>query len=114
MTPMPKEIEEVGKWVDVVTEFGVTYGFQILGALVFLIIGLKVASLVGRKVSGIAEAKNIDPTLSRFFWLDRQTADYYHSGHYYLRKFRHQHCAAHRARRRIRIRCNFGNSGSTV
>lgn len=67
MTPMPKEIEEVGKWVDVVTEFGVTYGFQILGALVFLIIGLKVASLVGRKVSGIAEAKNIDPTLSRFF-----------------------------------------------
>jgi small conductance mechanosensitive channel len=67
MAPMPKEIEEVGKWVDVVTEFGVTYGFQILGALVFLLIGLKVASLVGGKVSGIAEAKNIDPTLSRFF-----------------------------------------------
>jgi small conductance mechanosensitive channel len=64
---MTKEIEEVGKWVEVVTEFGVTYGFQILGALVFLLVGLKVASWVGRKVTRIAEGRNIDTTLSRFF-----------------------------------------------
>jgi small conductance mechanosensitive channel len=64
---MTKEIEEVGKWVDIVTEFGVKYGFQILGALVFLLVGLKVAAWVGRKVSVIAEARNIDTTLSRFF-----------------------------------------------
>ncbi|MDA0655455.1 MAG: mechanosensitive ion channel family protein [Proteobacteria bacterium] len=64
---MTKEIEEVGKWVDVVTEFGVKYGFQILGALVFLLVGLKVASWVGRKVTKVAEGRKIDATLSRFF-----------------------------------------------
>lgn len=64
---MTKEIEQVDKWVDVVTEFGVKYGFQILGALVFLLIGLKIAGIVGRKVTQVAETRNIDPTLSRFF-----------------------------------------------
>ncbi|HAT35078.1 MAG TPA: mechanosensitive ion channel protein MscS [Rhodospirillaceae bacterium] len=64
---MTKEIEEVGKWVDVITEFAVKYGFQILGALVFLLIGLKIASIIGKKVTKVAEGRNIDTTLSRFF-----------------------------------------------
>jgi len=41
---LENQVETVSKWVDVVTEFAVTYGFQILGALVFLLIGLKIAT----------------------------------------------------------------------
>ena len=47
-------------------EFAVTYGFQIFGALVFLLIGLKLSSWLGRRVSNLAEAKNLDITLSKF------------------------------------------------
>lgn len=61
-----KQVETVSRWVDTLIEFTVTYGFQIVGALFFLFIGLKVAAWVGRKVSGILEAKDVDPTFGRF------------------------------------------------
>lgn len=60
------ELEAVTKLVDTLVEFSVQYGFQILGALVFLFIGLKLANWAGRKVSVLAEARNIDMTLARF------------------------------------------------
>ena len=60
------QVETVSKWVDVVTEFAVTYGFQILGALVFLLIGLKIAGWGGKRVTGLMEVKEIDQTLARF------------------------------------------------
>jgi small conductance mechanosensitive channel len=60
------QVETVSKWVDTVIEFGITYGFQILGALVFLFIGLKLAAWGGRRVSSLLEVKEIDPTLARF------------------------------------------------
>jgi len=63
---LENQVETVAKWVDVVTEFAVTYGFQILGALVFLLIGLKIASWGGRRVTGLLEIKEIDQTLARF------------------------------------------------
>jgi len=66
----PKSVEEqfdaVAGWVDLVIEFLITYGFQIAGALVFLAIGLKVASWIGGRVGGMMEAKGVDITLSRF------------------------------------------------
>lgn len=46
-------------------EFGVAYGFQILGALLFFFIGLKGAGWTGRKVSALAGAKDVDPALAR-------------------------------------------------
>ena len=61
-----KQVETVSRWVDTRIEFSITYGFQILGALLFLFIGLKVAAGVGRKVAGILDAKNVDPTFGRF------------------------------------------------
>jgi small conductance mechanosensitive channel len=64
---MDKEIQEVAKWADALTQFAVTYGFQILGALVFLLIGLKIASVIGNRIARLAESRNVDPTLSRFF-----------------------------------------------
>ncbi len=60
------QVETVSKWVDTLIEFGVTYGFQIFGALVFLFIGLKVAGWAGRRVAGLLEIKEIDQTLARF------------------------------------------------
>jgi small conductance mechanosensitive channel len=63
---MQQEFETVTKLVDTLVEFAVKYGFQILGALVFLIIGLKVAAWIGGKVTRVAETRNVDETLSRF------------------------------------------------
>jgi small conductance mechanosensitive channel len=66
---MDKDIEEnleaVQKLFETLVEFGVTYGFQILGALVFLFIGLKVAGWTGRRVVDVTTGKNIDPALAR-------------------------------------------------
>ncbi len=61
-----QQIETVSKYADLLIEFGIEYGFQILGALVFLLIGLKIASLIGRRVSTVLEKRNVDVTLSRF------------------------------------------------
>ncbi|MEE9595562.1 MAG: mechanosensitive ion channel family protein [Acidiferrobacterales bacterium] len=61
-----KQVETVSRWVDTLIEFTITYGFQIVGALFFLFIGLKVAAWAGRKVAQILDAKNVDPTFGRF------------------------------------------------
>lgn len=61
-----KQVETVSRWVDTLIEYTVTYGFQIVGALFFLFIGLKVAAWAGRKVAGILEARDVDPTFGRF------------------------------------------------
>jgi len=61
-----EHLDTVSKYADMLVEFGIEYGFQILGALVFLLIGLKVASWVGGRVTKMLEAKEMDVTLSRF------------------------------------------------
>ena len=63
---MQQELETVTKLVDTLVEFAVQYGFQLLGALVFLFVGLKVAAWTGRKITLVAETRKIDATLSRF------------------------------------------------
>ena len=63
---MEDNIQAVSGLIDTVVGFAVQYGFQILGALVVLIIGLKVSSFAGRKVTALCQTKDIDVTLSRF------------------------------------------------
>ncbi|MFP6744193.1 MAG: mechanosensitive ion channel domain-containing protein, partial [Alphaproteobacteria bacterium] len=63
---MESEIEAVTALVDTLIEFAVAYGFQIAGALVFLVIGLKVSAWAGRRVTQLALAKEIDETLAKF------------------------------------------------
>lgn len=63
---MEENLKDVSKIVDTLIEFGIEYGFQIAGAIVVLIIGLKVSSWAGRRVSRLCEGKGIDITLSRF------------------------------------------------
>jgi len=63
---MQQEMETLAKFVDTVVQFAVTYGFQILGALVFLVIGLKIAAWCGGKTMQLAERKDLDMTLAKF------------------------------------------------
>ena len=62
---LEKNIAALQTLFDSLVEFGVAYGFQIIGALVFLFIGLKVAGWAGRKVVSMAGAKEVDPALAR-------------------------------------------------
>ncbi len=63
---MEQELETLTGLAEKGTEFAVAYGFQILGALVFLVIGLKISSWLGGKAAGLCERKGIDITLARF------------------------------------------------
>lgn len=61
-----EQLGTVSKYVDMLVQFGIEYGFQLLGALVFLLIGLKIASMVGLRVNKVLEGRGIDITLARF------------------------------------------------
>lgn len=64
---MGEQIQAVTRLVDVAVEFAVAYGLQLLGALVILAIGLKIAGWAAVRVVHLCERKNLDVTLSRFF-----------------------------------------------
>jgi small conductance mechanosensitive channel len=61
-----QELQQAQAIYKMVTEFFVTYSFQILGAVIIIVVGI----LVGRKVGNLAfklcERKELDITLSRF------------------------------------------------
>jgi small conductance mechanosensitive channel len=61
-----EQLNTVSKYADMLVQFGIEYGFQILGALVFLLVGLKIASMVGVRVTAHLEKRNVDVTLARF------------------------------------------------
>lgn len=64
---MDQELEQVSEVYNLIVTYLVTYSFQILGAIVVLIIGF----FIGRKLSAlvlkICEKRDLDITLSRFF-----------------------------------------------
>jgi len=62
----PTDLDSLKTLIDKLTEFAVDYGFQILGALVFLLIGMKVAGWVAKRVTNLALAKGINQTLAQF------------------------------------------------
>ncbi len=63
---MTEEIETLQKIYNVVVEFLLTYSFQIVGAIIILIIGFKLAGWSGRLVTGFCEKHDLDVTLARF------------------------------------------------
>ena len=63
---LEKNIQLVSNLADTVVDFAVKYGFQILGALIILLIGLKLAGWVGRRSEGYALSRDIDVTLAKF------------------------------------------------
>ncbi|MBU1342702.1 MAG: mechanosensitive ion channel [Proteobacteria bacterium] len=63
---MKDEITAVQKTIDTLIEFCVGYGFQVIGAIVILILGAVVAGWVAKLIFGMMQRKSIDITLSKF------------------------------------------------
>jgi len=63
---MPKDLAAVEKYMDLIVEFAITYGFQVIYAIIILIVGLIVARWLSNMVVRVCEARKLDVTLSRF------------------------------------------------
>lgn len=63
---MEQPIATVSKFIDTLIQFAVTYGFQVLGAVVFLAIGLKLSVWAGQRLSALMIGRKVDPSLARF------------------------------------------------
>lgn len=63
---MQEELESVKTLVDAAIAFIVAYGFQILGAVIVLVIGLKIAGWAAGKTVAFGDKRDFDPTLTRF------------------------------------------------
>ena len=63
---MQEEIQQFQAIYDTIIEFFVNYSFQLMGALIIIIIGIFVAGRVARSVLRLCEKKELDVTLSRF------------------------------------------------
>ncbi len=63
---MDQQIATLNKWVDIATAFLVTYSFQILGSVIFFVIGFKVADWVAGLVVRLGQRNNLDATISGF------------------------------------------------
>jgi small conductance mechanosensitive channel len=63
---MKAELEAAEKYMDIIVELVVKYGFQIVYAIIILIIGLIIARWLSNMVVRVCETRNLDITLSRF------------------------------------------------
>ena len=61
------QLQQFKKLYDLIAEYIVTYSFQILGAVVILIIGWWLAAKVSKLTRKLCEKRNLDATLSGFF-----------------------------------------------
>ena len=61
------DIETVEKFANIASEFIIKYAFQILGALIILVLGWFVARWVSGLVLKLCQRTNLDITLSKFF-----------------------------------------------
>lgn len=63
---MQKELENMQKFYDLIIEFFVNYSFQLIGAIIILIIGFYVAKKVSIFIEKLCLNKNFDVTLTSF------------------------------------------------
>ncbi len=63
---MQEELATLEKIVNVVIEYLITYSFQILAAIIILIIGIKVAGWTAKVVERFGEQRQFDVTISKF------------------------------------------------
>ena len=64
---MKDELVTIQNLFNVVMEFLVNYGFQVIGAIIILSIGVLVARKLSNLIIKICQKHNLDHTLSRFF-----------------------------------------------
>jgi small conductance mechanosensitive channel len=63
---MSEELEQAQEIYNLIVTYLVTYGFQVLGAIIIFAIGIFVANKVADKLNSFMLSKNIDVTLSKF------------------------------------------------
>ncbi len=63
---MEQEIENIQKIYNLIIEFFITYSFQIIGAIIILIVGIFIAKKVSIFVENFCKSKNLDVTLTKF------------------------------------------------
>lgn len=63
---LERELRQAQEVYRMVVEFFVNYSFQILGAIIILLIGLFIARKVGNFIMKLCEKKGLDITLSQF------------------------------------------------
>lgn len=63
---MEKELENMQKFYDVIIEFFINYSFQLIGAILIIIIGFYVAKKVSSFIEKLCLKKNVDVTLTQF------------------------------------------------
>jgi small conductance mechanosensitive channel len=63
---MPEEIKTIQKLIDIVIDFFVNYSFQVVGAILVLVIGVLVARAVSSSLLKFFGKKEFDVTLSKF------------------------------------------------
>ena len=63
---MQDEIKTAQKLVNIIIDFFVNYSFQVIGAILILVIGILVARSVASFFLKLFERKNLDVTLSKF------------------------------------------------
>jgi small conductance mechanosensitive channel len=63
---MPDEIKTAQKIVNIIIDFFANYSFQVIGAILILVIGFLVARSVASFLVKLFERKNLDVTLSKF------------------------------------------------
>lgn len=64
---MENQISAVQKLINTLIEFCVNYSFQVLGAVVVLVVGAVLANWIGQLVLRLCTARKLDITLSKFF-----------------------------------------------
>lgn len=64
---METQLTAVQNLINTGISFVVAYGFQIIGAIIILIIGFQLAKWLGRVVASLCERQHLDITLARFF-----------------------------------------------
>jgi small conductance mechanosensitive channel len=63
---MPDDIKTAQKIVNIIIDFFANYSFQVIGAILILVIGFLVARSVASFLVKLFERKNLDVTLSKF------------------------------------------------
>lgn len=63
---MQEQLSTAQKAINTVIEFCIQYGFQILGAVIVLILGMAVSNWVSKMLMKLFAKKNLDVTLSQF------------------------------------------------
>lgn len=63
---MEQQLQSLQKMIDTASAFIVNYGFQLLGAVVILVLGWFIAAWLGRVIYRLCKKAGLDITLSRF------------------------------------------------